>query len=314
MERAVIMHDPEKISAEQISEIIEDRGFEAEVLATDLPTPRMSHASYDEHDVDDRQPPMMITTIGVEGMTCGACTSAVEGGFKDVAGVKHFSISLLAERAVIEHDPVLLSAEDIAEIIEDRGFGATIVETKEVAQDTKASSTNVAKPAAATTTVAVEGMTCGACTSAVEGGFKGVDGVLRFNISLLAERAIITHDPAKLSAEQIAEIIEDRGFGAKVLSTTFDLEHAGGSSSIAQFKVFGHLDAAAATALEEKLKGLPGISSAKLSLSTSRLTVTHQSNLTGMRAIVEVVEKEGYNALVADNDDNNAQLESLAKT
>ncbi|OIW25905.1 heavy metal translocatin [Coniochaeta ligniaria NRRL 30616] len=316
MERAVIMHDPEKISSEQIAEIIEDRGFEAEVLATDLQSPRVSRAPYDEHDVDDQQPPMMVTTVGIEGMTCGACTSAVEGGFKDVAGVKHFSISLLAERAVIEHDPALLSAEKIAEIIDDRGFDATIIETKEVALDTKGTSGNdVAKPAAATTTVAIEGMTCGACTSAVEGGFKDLHGVLRFNISLLAERAVITHDPVKLSADQIAEIIEDRGFDAKVLSTTFDLEpSAGGSSSVAQFKVFGSLDAAAATALEEKLKGLPGVSSAKLSLATSRLTVNHQSNLTGLRAIVETVEKEGYNALVADNDDNNAQLESLSKT
>ncbi|KAB5578279.1 E1-E2 ATPase-domain-containing protein [Coniochaeta sp. 2T2.1] len=316
MERAVIMHDPGKISSEQIAEIIEDRGFEAEVLATDLPSPRVSRAPFDEYEVDDREPPMMVTTVGIEGMTCGACTSAVEGGFKDVAGVKHFSISLLAERAVIEHDPALLTAEQIAEIIDDRGFDATIIESKEVVPETKATvDTKVGKPAAATTTVAIEGMTCGACTSAVEGGFKDLDGVLRFNISLLAERAVITHDPAKLSADQIAEIIEDRGFDAKVLSTTFDLEPAvGGSSTVSQFKIFGVLDAAAATALEEKLKSVPGISSAKLSLATSRLTVNHQSNLTGLRAIVEMVEKEGYNALVADNDDNNAQLESLSKT
>ncbi|KAB5584824.1 E1-E2 ATPase-domain-containing protein [Coniochaeta sp. 2T2.1] len=316
MERAVIMHDPEKISSEQIAETIEDRGFEAEVLATDLPSPRVSRAPFDEYDVDDQQPPMMVTTVGIEGMTCGACTSAVEGGFKDVAGVKHFSISLLAERAVIEHDPTLLTSEQIAEIIDDRGFDATVIESKEVVPETKATvDTKVAKPAAATTTVAIEGMTCGACTSAVEGGFKDLDGVLRFNISLLAERAVITHDPAKLSADQIAEIIEDRGFDVKVLSTTFDLETAvGGSSTVSQFKVFGTFDAAAATALEEKLKSLPGTASAKLSLATSRLTVNHQSNLTGLRAIVETVEKEGYNALVADNDDNNAQLESLSKT
>jgi Cu+-exporting ATPase len=316
MERAVIMHDPTKISSEQIAEIIEDRGFEAEVLTTDLPSPRVSHALFDVDEVDNQQPKMVVTTVGIEGMTCGACTSAVEGGFKDVAGVKHFSISLLSERAVIEHDPTLLSPEQIAEIIDDRGFDATVIETKEVAADTKPSiGKDVAKPSAATTTVAIEGMTCGACTSAVEGGFKDLAGVLRFNISLLAERAVITHDPAKLSADQIAEIIEDRGFDAKVLSTTFDLEPSGGgSSSVAQFKVFGVPDAAAATALEEKLKSLPGVSSAKLSLATSRLTVNHQSNLTGLRAIVETVENAGYNALVADNDDNNAQLESLSKT
>ena len=55
----------------------------------------------------------------------------MEGGFKDVSGVKHFSISLLSERAVIEHDPTLLTAEQISEIIEDRGFGATVVDSTE---------------------------------------------------------------------------------------------------------------------------------------------------------------------------------------
>jgi Cu+-exporting ATPase len=314
MERAVILHDPQKITAQEVAEIVEDRGFEAEVLATDLPSPRISR-TFDEYKIEEQKPTTVITTVGIEGMTCGACTSAVEGGFKDVAGVKHFSISLLAERAVIEHDPTVLTPEQIAEIIDDRGFDATIIETKDAAQEpTATTDKSSTQPTAATTTVAIEGMTCGACTSAVEGGFKGLDGVLRFNISLLAERAVITHDPAKLTADQIAEIIDDRGFDAKVLSTTFETELHGGMSSVAQFKIFGSLDATAATALEEKLKELPGVSSARLSLSTSRLTVNHQPNLTGLRAIVEVVEKEGYNALVADNDDNNAQLESLSKT
>ncbi|EHK22831.1 uncharacterized protein TRIVIDRAFT_29719 [Trichoderma virens Gv29-8] len=63
-----------------------------------------------------------LTAVAIEGMTCGACTSAAEGGFKDTPGVKTFSISLLSERAVIEHDPELLPAEKIAEIIKDHGF------------------------------------------------------------------------------------------------------------------------------------------------------------------------------------------------
>src|SRR3569833_74534 len=313
MERAVVMHDPTKISAEKIQEIIEDRGFDAEVLATDLPTPRVSRA-FDEYEVEEDGPATTVTTVAIEGMTCGACTSAEEGGFKDISGLKHFSISLLSERAVIEHDAAFLSAEKIAEIIEDRGFGATIVESKESKPEKRTGETRGKTVPQATTTVAIEGMTCGACTSAVEGGFKDIDGVLRFNISLLAERAVITHDTSKLSADKIAEIIEDRGFGAKILSTVFDVSDHNGASTTSTFKIYGNLDAAAAKALEERLLALPGVNSAKLSLATSRLTVTHQSTVTGLRALVETVEAAGFNALVAENDDNNAQLESLAKT
>ncbi|KAI0015541.1 putative copper-transporting P-type ATPase [Xylariomycetidae sp. FL0641] len=313
MERAVIMHDPQRIPAEQIQEIVEDRGFEAEVLATDLPTPLPSPAP-GAADPAQNDPTTTVTTIAVEGMTCGACTSAVEGGFADVTGVKHFSISLLSERAVIEHDATLLPTEKIIEIIEDRGFGATLIDSEESKPAKSAKAGNDDKPSAATTTVAIEGMTCGACTSAVEGGFAGLDGILRFNISLLAERAVITHDPAKIAPEQIAEIIEDRGFGASLLSTHVDVADSTGTSSTAQFKVYGNPDAAAAKTIEETLLALPGVSSAKLSLSTSRLTVSHQPGVTGLRTIVEAVENTGFNALVADGDDNNAQLESLAKT
>ncbi|KAI0099201.1 heavy metal translocatin [Nemania sp. FL0031] len=312
MERAVIMHDPQRISPEEIKEIVDDRGFDAEVLSTDVPsstTPKHAPANHGEDG-----PPTTVTTIAVEGMTCGACTSAVEGGFADVSGVKHFSISLLSERAVIEHDATLLPADKIIEIIEDRGFGATLIDSEEAKprNDTTVGY-DESTPSVATTTVAIEGMTCGACTSAVESGFTGLDGILRFNISLLAERAVITHDPTKVAPEKIAEIIEDRGFDAKILSTVLDTSDRSMSSS-AQFKIYGNPDAMAAKGIEEALLGLPGVSSAKLSLATSRLTVSHQPNATGLRTIVEVVEGLGFNALVADNDDNNAQLESLAKT
>ncbi|GAB1310187.1 Cu(2+)-transporting P-type ATPase [Madurella fahalii] len=314
MERAVVMHDPQRISADRIREIIEDRGFDAEVLSTDLPSPVAPRASFGAFSADDG-PRMMVTTVAITGMTCGACTSAIEGGFKDVSGVKHFSISLLSERAVIEHDPALLTAKAICEIIEDRGFDAEIADSNEKQPESQSASEGARTAVStATTTVAIDGMTCGACTSAVEEGFKDISGVLRFNISLLAERAVITHDPAKLPANKIAEIIEDRGFGAKILSTIFDsLDHTSGTST-AQFKIYGDLDAATATALEENLTALPGVNSAKIALGTSRLTIVHLPNVTGLRAIVEAVENVGLNALVADNDDNNAQLESLSKT
>ncbi|KAI1414955.1 heavy metal translocatin [Hypoxylon sp. FL1857] len=315
MERAVVMHDPQRVPAEQIQEIIEDRGFEAEVLATDLPsplpTPRLE--AVDDHD---DEPPTTVTTIAVEGMTCGACTSAIEGGFADVTGVKHFSISLLSERAVVEHDAALLPVDKIIEIIEDRGFGATLVSSDESKPAKKTGlASSEPKPTIATTTVAIEGMTCGACTSAVEGGVTSLDGVLRFNISLLAERAVITHDTTKLSAEKIAETIEDSGFGAGIISTQFETtDHHSGASSTAQFKIYGNPDASAAKTIEDALLALPGVSSARLNMSTSRLTVSHQPSATGLRSLVEEVEKLGFNALVADSDDNNAQLESLAKT
>ena len=320
MGRAVVHHDPAILPADRVAEIIEDRGFDAEVLSTNIamPTSDSSWQESSESQAQSSEPPMTITTLSVQGMTCGACTSAVEGGFKNVAGVRTMSVSLLSERAVVEHDPSIISPDQLAEIIEDRGFDATVLDSK----SQEPSSTSATGPTqsmspidhALTTTVAIEGMTCGACTSAVEGAFKDVEGLIRFNISLLAERAVITHNPSKLSADKIVETIEDAGFDAKIVSSQSEIAQHLGNASTIQLKLYGLSDGAAATALENLLRAKPGVTGAVLSLSTARATITYNPSLTGLRVLVEAVEDAGYNALVADSDDNNAQLESLAKT
>ncbi|KAH0541730.1 hypothetical protein FGG08_003822 [Glutinoglossum americanum] len=319
MGRAVVLHDPEVIPAESVREIIEDRGFDATVLSTDLGSKNSGggdSVSGDEEDdlLDMGGSALSTTTLAVEGMTCGACTSAIESGFKDVAGVNSFNVSLLSERAVVEHDPAIITPEQIAEIIEDRGFGASIQDTKSSSpkggsRKSKGRATSLTK-----TTVAVEGMTCGACTSAVEEGFRGLEGLSQFNISLLAERAVLIHDSTKLSAEKIVNIIEDRGFDARILSSQpSDLLQSKSTASI-QFKIFGLTDSSSASSLESTLRAMIGVTSAVVNLGTSRATIVYQPSVCGLRALVEAVEAVGLNALVADNEDNNAQLESLAKT
>ena len=320
MERAVVQHNPRLLSPETVRAMIEDRGFDAEVLATDVPNP----LGTEEAPIDgkgatgDIAVGLSTTTLAVEGMTCGACTSAVEGGFKNVPGIKSMSISLLSERTVVEHDPSIITPAAIAEIIEDRGFGAEVLETQISpalsVRETKHQTPYQSQVDLTTTTVAIEGMTCGACTSAVEGGFKDLEGLVQFNISLLAERAVIIHDPARLSPKQITEIIEDRGFDAKLLSSHRGSVERSTVTRNVHLKVFGLPTSSSATALEDALRLLPGVSSAVVHFAASRVTITHNPCLTGLRVLVEAVENLGYNALLADSDDNNAQLESLAKT
>lgn len=324
MERAVVMHDENRISAEQIREIIEDRGFDAEVLSSDAVRPAGLDI-IDESDEDEDEDGeaigglsngLMVTTLSVGGMTCGACTSAVEGAFKDVSGIKTFNISLLSERAVLEHDPKIITADEIAEMIEDTGFDAAIVESKPsepvLTKTTRRRSSK--KDAIWQTIVAIDGMTCGACTSAVQGGFDDLEGLVQFNISLLAERAVVLHDPTRLSAEKIAEIIEDRGFDARILTSREEGARSRQASNTVELKLYGVASQEAAAKLEEKLRTRKGSTAVKINFQTGRASVAYNPTQTGLRAIVESIEDEGFNALTADNEDNNAQLESLAKT
>lgn len=321
MERAVITHNADKISAEQIREMIDDRGFDAQVISSDRPESPMFDAEEDDILLDDAELDILgdgisTTTIHVGGMTCGACTSAVEGAFKNVPGVKSFSISLLSERAVIEHDESIISAEKLAETIEDTGFDAQVLETKAAtpaASAPKQRRKSVHKRLM-TTTIAIEGMTCGACTSAVEGGFNDMPGLTQFNISLLAERAVIVHEPEVLPVAKIVETIEDRGFDAVVVSSVEEGVQTSSSNASIQLKIYGLSSPESTADLQVNLKNIPGIVSANVSFATSRASITHSPAKIGLRAIVEAIEGLGYNALVADSDDNNAQLESLAKT
>lgn len=122
--------------------------------------------------------------------------------FEDMDGIGSFTVSLITERAVAQHDPAIVSAEKIAETIEDRGFDARIVSTDlptvPQRRDSKENANMI-------TTIAVEGMTCGACTAAIDGAFKDMAGVIRWEVSLLTERFVAVHDPKVVTAEEIAE-------------------------------------------------------------------------------------------------------------
>ncbi|KAL1958195.1 hypothetical protein VTO42DRAFT_5050 [Malbranchea cinnamomea] len=315
--RAVVQHDPQILSAEKVAEMIEDRGFDARVLSTDMQERKPGNTEPEPYIDSDSTSPKSITTLSVQGMTCGACVAAIEGGFTDVSGVKSITVSLLSERAVVEHDRNLITPEKIAEIIEDRGFDASVVETTDadnLAHGLGGKMTGTKQQTRMNTTVSIEGMTCGACTSSVENAVKDQPGLIRFDISLLAERAIVVHDSLTLPAARIVELIENAGFDAKVVSSEPDVSIQSSDSSSASFSIYGLLDATSALELEGTLRQVPGITGANVKLATARAFVTYNPHKIGIRAIVESIEKQGYNAIFASSDDNNAQLESLAKT
>ncbi|ODH50231.1 hypothetical protein GX48_03653 [Paracoccidioides brasiliensis] len=321
MGRAVVHHDPLVLSAETVVEMIKDRGFDATILATDLQRQGSREVGGQGEscflDIDPDMPSITTTTLRVGGMTCSSCTSAVEGGLADIPGVNSVTVSLLSECAVVEHDTSLIPPERIAEIIEDRGFEAKVLESKTTQQKSTSSrgkSVSRRKANRVTTTMSIEGMTCGACTSAVKNALRNQPGLFRFNVSLLAERATAVHDSSILPAMTITELIQGAGFDVRIVSSQEDDSILPHTSALLTFNIYGLADATAATDLENILKGTDGVLSADVKLSTSRASITYSPSRLGIRALVDIVERAGYNALLAESDDSNAQLESLAKT
>lgn len=60
----------------------------------------------------------------------------------------------------------------------------------------------------------IGGMNCGGCVKNVTGILQGVDGVARADVSLEANNATVSFDPAKTNPAALIEAVEDGGFEA----------------------------------------------------------------------------------------------------
>ncbi|KAL9030519.1 MAG: hypothetical protein Q9196_001365 [Gyalolechia fulgens] len=265
-------------------------------------------------------------------MTCASCESSVKGAFKNLQGAGSVEAYFNLSRAIVEHDVQRLPPESVRETIEDTGFDAEVLSTEHpqtVHDESKQDERCAAGSQLSITTLKVEGMTCGACESGIRAGFKDTPGLTTMSISFLTGRADFEHDPSILSAEAIAETIEDSGFDATIVETKASSPNASEERPIGnndeaavnlrhvQLKILGLSSTSAAASLEESFRSLSAITYAAVNYSTStssRTNITYNPLMTNLRTVVEAAENLGYNVLIADVDDNNAQLESLSKT
>ena len=63
-----------------------------------------------------------------------------------------------------------------------------------------------------TTTIKVDGMSCGGCVKSVTGVLTALDGVAKAEVSLEQKQAVVEFDAAKLTRDQLRAVIEDAGF------------------------------------------------------------------------------------------------------
>ncbi|KAF9586440.1 hypothetical protein BGW38_005049 [Lunasporangiospora selenospora] len=156
-----------------------------------------------------------------------------------------------------------------------------------------------------TAQISIKGMTCASCVASIENSLKDVPGLVSIKVALLAERATVEFDETLLSASDIAARIDDIGFDAAPIlekrEDTVDLQ------------VFGMTCASCVNSIEKELRNMPGILAVSVSLTLQAAKVEFDSQVTGVRAIVERVEDMGFNALLAQRSQN-AQLESLGRT
>ena len=145
---------------------------------------------------------MKKETLKISGMTCAACVNAVERSVRKIEGVINAGVNFATEKLSVEYDENKTNIEDIKAAVKKAGYG--IVEEKnETIKEI---------------TVPIAGMTCAACSRAVEKAIAKLPGVSSASVNFATEKARVVYDSSKVRVSQIKDAVSKAGY--KVLEIT----------------------------------------------------------------------------------------------
>jgi Cu+-exporting ATPase len=130
----------------------------------------------------------------------------VEAALRGMPGVEAASVSLTIHQAEVRYrvegrDSMEVEAQLLA-AVEGCGFEAAVIGPVESRSQL----------------LAVQGMTCASCSSAVEAALAAVPGVQSASVSLLRGVAEVEFDPEVAGPRHLVEAVEGAGFAAALLS------------------------------------------------------------------------------------------------
>jgi P-type Cu+ transporter len=137
----------------------------------------------------------MKQTYDLKGMTCASCAMNIEKGVKKLPDLDHVMVNYATEQLFVEGN---IDESSILKTIEKLGYEASKVE-----------------PQLKTITIPIEGMTCSACSSAVEKGLKKIEGTSDVYVNLTSEKATITYDPSLVKTSMLKQSIIKSGYTPK---------------------------------------------------------------------------------------------------
>ena len=105
---ATVIYDPRLTNPRQLTEEIEELGFEAAPMST-------AAASRGKDKC----------RIEISGMTCNSCVAVIESGLSKIPGVERSTVSLEEGGAVVVYNKSAATVEDLETAIVDMGFIVT---------------------------------------------------------------------------------------------------------------------------------------------------------------------------------------------
>ncbi|MEB2347560.1 MAG: heavy metal translocating P-type ATPase [Comamonadaceae bacterium] len=139
------------------------------------------------------QPGGAAFSLPIEGMTCASCVGRVERALARVPGVGSVSVNLATERALV-HASGPLDRSALVAAVQQAGYAVP----------------------AATTELAVDGMTCASCVGRVERALKAVPGVAQAVVNLATERATVQ---GVADADALVAAVARAGYEARAIDS-----------------------------------------------------------------------------------------------
>ncbi|KAL4229704.1 ATPase Cu transporting protein 7B [Mactra antiquata] len=276
--------------------------FNAMKLTGDMIADKISDMGFDSY-VASKKSNALISKIHVEGMTCQNCANTIEAFVKKKAGVEEVRVSLEDKEAFIIYKPNMINPTTLRDIINDMGFDATLPRETSVDLEfdklAKASVNSKEKEAV----IGIEGMVCMSCVKNIEGNISGKPGILSIKVSLEESNGRVKFDPNVTNAEAVAEMIDDMGFDAKVLSdATSAVTPVTLPTEGVTLKIKGMTCQSCVKTIEGKLSENRGVKSVKVSLENGTGTFVYYPNLVTTNMLVDAIDDMGFEASAMETD------------
>uniref|UniRef100_A0A8C3MKR1 Copper-transporting ATPase 2 n=1 Tax=Geospiza parvula TaxID=87175 RepID=A0A8C3MKR1_GEOPR len=215
-----IHYDPAVTSGEELRAAIEDMGFDASVLTGNSVFSSVGSSQASEPPHHGNSPDALLDSphpdgsnqlsgaieekcvLQITGMTCASCVSTIERNLQKEDGIVSVLVALMAGKAEIKYKPELIQPLEIAQLIQNLGFEATIMENNAETEGQ--------------VELLITGMTCASCVHNIESKLMRTNGIFSASVALATSKAHIQFDPEIIGPRDIIKVIKEIGFHASV--------------------------------------------------------------------------------------------------
>ena len=144
--------------------------------------------------MQNKEDKMKTGLYDVKGMTCTACAGAIERGLGKLDGIKEANVNFATEKLKVEYDEAKYDFDKIKNEVKKIGY--------DLADDEKIKKVSVS----------ISGMTCSACSAAVERSVLKLEGIKKASVNFANGTGYFEYDPAAVNIGKIKEKITEAGY------------------------------------------------------------------------------------------------------